>query len=989
MDTTDEVTVMNSYFSLLSNLPDITDRQSALRVSTTISRMYESYSIELNLNQVCFNDLQCFAHGKCVTSGAFSYCSCSYGFGGSNCQFPEPLLAILYDKVENILTWLQAYVNSLTLDEYVDELQMITQILTQLGTDAKLLASSEFIEKALSIIEPFRSLTTDQAVKIPSDLRDHFIKSIASIFVSYYNRLNVEDLTPDYILYPDKLPSEREALIAARDQERLITIETLLNTTLGVLDILVGTALPNDNPIVVETKMFRASLESNLVSHYQDNNISTSPFLNGVHLQIPASVFQTKVNVPSNNAEIRLRLVQFYQNPYRAYTEAFKTETDVIFVDFFDSFGQPIPLKDLADPIDIYIPWSFDHHKTINPELISCAWWDKDYIGYDNITWIVKENVSVINIDLLEPLFGYIPNTYVEMDVLKWELVPALKPNFNTSGCSAVAYDDNHYLCRCNHLTAFAGIQAPQSNAPWQKRISNFFGIDIILEWQKTLGFYTLLAMTSLYAILVVTCWLGEQRALRRKLRDLFKARVRIERSLFGKDLDSKRKEIAKPGNRRKVYPGDPKRDGLLEEISEKGKQNSKIDPGIKKGEKPRDSIVSLKDITQGELLPEGFIPRSKVMSRRAKKRAEKLELNTDEKKQKEAAEAVLDTQENKSILGGGDTDKNESLRILPPPQKFQLGGGQEAIEDKLGYLFARMANSNKGNIPPLKENLERPSNTRVLKPVNSKEALENSSKNNQDKPDNREDTAPNLDVTDLNVSQERLLGVEDEKPKTPPAKTKSRQGSRAVSRRASNLSQLSSKSNKIKNYKNSTIREEDEGTSSINRALRDDMSMAQEIMLHNEDPKRGKISLKKLGKNAKKYKEEDPLALKASEYKNDLEISRLIALNQETNIPFGKTNDYSTLMKLKSAATKHMIDEYMNLSFWQLYVRSAPFVNIAMITSFLHPRYTRLTLIFINAYLHTLFAAVFYLVIHEDPILLTDVSISRIPSNIVESCLP
>jgi len=48
--------------------------------------------------------------------------------------------------------------------------------------------------------------------------------------------------------------------------------------------IIAGTANPGDNPIRIETPNFRATLESDLASEYQDNNITSSALGDGIYL---------------------------------------------------------------------------------------------------------------------------------------------------------------------------------------------------------------------------------------------------------------------------------------------------------------------------------------------------------------------------------------------------------------------------------------------------------------------------------------------------------------------------------------------------------------------------------------------------------------------------------------------------------------------------------------------------------------------------------
>jgi len=48
----------------------------------------------------------------------------------------------------------------------------------------------------------------------------------------------------------------------------------------------------------------------------------------------------------------------------------------------------------LIDPFDIYIPWSFDHHGSINREFLSCGWWDESYFVNKSIIVTKKVNSS-------------------------------------------------------------------------------------------------------------------------------------------------------------------------------------------------------------------------------------------------------------------------------------------------------------------------------------------------------------------------------------------------------------------------------------------------------------------------------------------------------------------------------------------------------------------------------------------------------------------
>lgn len=64
---------------------------------------------------------------------------------------------------------------------------------------------------------------------------------------------------------------------------------------------------------------------------------------------------------------------------------------------------------------------------------------------------------------------------------------------------------------------------------------------------------------------------------------------------------------------------------------------------------------------------------------------------------------------------------------------------------------------------------------------------------------------------------------------------------------------------------------------------------------------------------------------------------------------------------------------EMKTLSFWDLLKLTSPLVNLVTITSYLHPRHMRLTLLMLNVYIHFLASAVYFFIMRDEPSLKSD----------------
>ena len=149
----------------------------------------------------------------------------------------------------------------------------------------------------------------------------------------------------------------------------------------------------------------------------------------------------------------------------------------------------------------------------------------------------------------------------------------------------------------------------------------------------------------------------------------------------------------------------------------------------------------------------------------------------------------------------------------------------------------------------------------------------------------------------------------------------------------------------------------------------RQDLNQSQEILLKDESKNRGKVDISRLAAKEGKGDEIDPeKILDDQDLKFFAELSKYQSPEQ--------LNDYATLKKLKAMAAKRALDETKKLNFWQLYMRTAPLINIWTMTTFLYPRFARVTLIFVSIYLHSLFCALFFQAIYGKPVLQTAVSI-------------
>lgn len=423
--------------------------------------------------------------------------------------------------------------------ELVENLQTVSQSLKFICTQGKVTNIS--INAALNVLNAFTKLTVDQAIKIPTATKESFLESVSSVYEMYFYYTNTENAIIDEILYPKLSKTKREAIKAARNLTRLNIMNQIMNLTDKITDILVGTAQPTLNPLIVDTKIFRTTLLTNAVSYFQNNNITSSPREAGFFVQVPASAFKVGVNIPSPNVEIRMKMMQYYENPYQFYPDLKFPETDIIQIEFLDANSNKIPIKNTPDPFDIYIPWSEYHQSDLAKEMVTCVWWDTNYAIVTNTTNYITVNSSMYNSSYLASNFNFVPTAtrpWTLFSVPNVTYYTTVKPNFNNSGCTFMMSTRTHTICRCNHLTTFASLYNQPNPVPWNKRISDFYITPFSIPWYETLGFYFLITLTGLFVALTVGCWMSELTILNKKLKRMFVAKAKMEKILYNKSMN-------------------------------------------------------------------------------------------------------------------------------------------------------------------------------------------------------------------------------------------------------------------------------------------------------------------------------------------------------------------------------------------------------------------------------------------------------------------
>ena len=126
--------------------------------------------------------------------------------------------------------------------------------------------------------------------------------------------------------------------------------------------------------------MFRVSFISSMKSTMGNANISSSVNFPAVYFEIPTSMLPSSPTIPYVVSEIRMKVLEFHVNPYTVYNDLYRTQTNIVNLDFFDAYGNYIEMQSLPITYDIYLPWSYERNQQWYSEGYSCGWWDTNFV---------------------------------------------------------------------------------------------------------------------------------------------------------------------------------------------------------------------------------------------------------------------------------------------------------------------------------------------------------------------------------------------------------------------------------------------------------------------------------------------------------------------------------------------------------------------------------------------------------------------------------
>jgi hypothetical protein len=238
------------------------------------------------------------------------------------------------------------------------------------------------------------------------------------------------------------------------------------------------------------------NLNVKLFSYYYDNLVEA--FIEGINMKdLGSNVglwFNPELLVERYQNHIfkqlvKLRLVNYFFNPYMFSPDAAQVTTSIFSVMFHDSDLTDIPIENLTTPIALTIPVDASMKTGGNPEFLRCQFYN------------ASKKYPVYNATNRSQPPSWVPD-----------------PGFDDSGCSLYGMEQNFMICLCNHMTDFAGAykMAPQLQIANSKK-GVYVSFDPWDEWQRSIGWIIMIVISSIYGFFWLIFIIFEWPALKRK----------------------------------------------------------------------------------------------------------------------------------------------------------------------------------------------------------------------------------------------------------------------------------------------------------------------------------------------------------------------------------------------------------------------------------------------------------------------------------------
>ena len=496
-------------------------------IALSISQSFKiaNPSIPTATFSACSRDLQCNQHGKCVSSGGYSECICEMGYEGSTCNWTQSDLKYAKEIGKSVIIFLNntilapigntLYTNADFLVNDADLVYQIGSVLTGLLQNPEVGDPSfNMIVSQLCIfmtsIDPatggrlmdFQKSTIISAIDVAIQFIFFHIKDELSNF--FILNENASLLNP---VFAANFTEARNKLV-----NLIMPIRTGLYNFLNRISI---SQYPGGTAFTQKGNSFEVFLTSERVDElfaYYGKEFAIKPSITFGAIKFPPTVVESlKANI-TTKGEFKIRLVQWFQDPFIFSNYHSVVCTNVLSMALLDSNGTELSLN-LSDPIIMLLP-IINISMNYPTDYVKCMYFNNS--NKENVTSRIpfKINVNTLNLTNSEKLrlypqwnpVTYLKNNLIVEDYAYKQSISDYPEYTDSDGISSYGniLKLNEYNgtipCALFHLGEVAGIIQRKKANQYPEQMIGFYGEYVVdMNLDTSLGIYVCIVVASMF----------------------------------------------------------------------------------------------------------------------------------------------------------------------------------------------------------------------------------------------------------------------------------------------------------------------------------------------------------------------------------------------------------------------------------------------------------------------------------------------------------